>query len=245
MIKKNGDGTNRIDPEDFTETSNGVQGSSETSNGEKRRTRIIEGCGQQGSGGPPVGKNQDEGRGHPSQENGCGLLPMIVKKKEDGTNRIYPEDFTETSNGVQGSAEISNGEKRIDFKGAGSKDLAEKSEKLRVIESKAGGQGMRIIEGCGQLWSCGFPVGKGGGMEKCKSKSKSKSRDRTVANAAGIKELNAARDLQKDAAGGTREADKEMEEKVTDPAHKHSILNRTGKTGADQEGKKKNKSINE
>jgi hypothetical protein len=170
---------------------------------------------------------------------------MIVKKKGDGTNRIDPEDFTETSNGVQGSAEISNGEKRIDFKGAGSKDLAEKSEKLRVIESKAGGQGMRIIEGCGQLWSCGFPVGKGGGMEKCKSKSKSKSRDRTVANAAGIKELNAARDLQKDAAGGTREADKEMEEKVTDPAHKHSILNRTGKTGADQEGKKKNKSINE
>jgi hypothetical protein len=82
-------------------------------------------------------------------------------------------------------------------------------------------------------------------MEKCRIKRKSKSRDRVLPNAAGIKELNTARDLQKEAAGGTREADKDMEEKATDPAHKYSALNRTGKTGADQEGKKSNKSINE
>ncbi len=42
-----------------------------------------------------------------------------------------------------------------------------------------------------------------------------------------------------------REAAKEMEEKETDPAHKYSTLNRTGKTGADQEGKKNSKSIND
>ena len=100
------------------------------------RTRIIEGCGQQGSCGPPVGKNQDEGRGHPSQENGCGLFPRIVKKNGDGTNRIDPEDLTETSNGVQGSAETSNGEKRIPR--------------------------TRIIEVCGQQGICGPPVGKNG-----------------------------------------------------------------------------------
>ncbi len=76
------------------------------------RTRIIEECGQ-GSCGPPVGKNQDEGRWHPSQENG-ELFPMIVKNNGDGTNRIDPVDLTETSNGVQGSAETSNGEKRKD-----------------------------------------------------------------------------------------------------------------------------------
>jgi hypothetical protein len=88
-------------------------------------------------------------------------------------------------------------------------------------------------------------VGKGGGMEKRRSGSKSKIRDRTLANAAGTKDLNTARDLQKEAAGGMREAAKEMEEEVTDPAHKYSTLNRTGKTGAEQGGKKNNKSINE
>jgi hypothetical protein len=47
------------------------------------------------------------------------------------------------------------------------------------------------------------------------------------------------------AAGGMREADKEMEEKATNLVHKYSTLNRTGKTGAEQGGKKNNKSINE
>ncbi len=80
-----------------------------------------------------MGKIQDEGCGHPSQENGCGLFITIVKKNGDGTNRIDPENLTETSNGVQGSAETSNGEKRIPR--------------------------TRIIEGCGQQGSFGPPVG--------------------------------------------------------------------------------------
>ena len=75
--------------------------------------------------------------------------------------------------------------------------------------------------------------------------SRSKSRDRTLVNVAGLKELNTAHALKMEAAGGMREAAKEMEEEVTYPAHKYSALNRTGKTGADQEGKKNNKSINE
>ncbi len=97
----------------------------------------------------------------------------------------------------------------------------ENNKKLRVIESKPGDPGTRIIEGCGQLWSCGSPVGKGGGMEKCRSRSK--SRDRTLADVAGLKELNTAHDLQKEAAGGIREAAKEMEEKATYPAHKYAL----------------------
>jgi hypothetical protein len=252
-------------PGSLTGNSNGVQGIAETSNWDKRKiegvgpkglaenskmlganksksgipgTRIIEGCGQQGSGGPPVGKIQEEGCGHPSRENGWGSSRVIVRENGDGTNRRDPEDFTEISNGVQGIAEISNGSKRIGIDGVGSKNLAENSKMLRANEPKYGGPGTRIIEG-----SCGPPVGKCGGMEQCRSRNK--SRDRTSVNVAGLKELKTAHALQKKAAGGMREAAKEMEEKVKDLVHKYGTLNRTGKTGAEQGGKKNNNKSNE
>jgi hypothetical protein len=83
---------------------------------------------------------------------------------------------------------------------------------------------------------------KGGGIERGRSRSRSKSRETSI-NVSDLKDLRENHAQQKEANGGAMEDAKGMLEERTKLVQKYGNLNRTGKTGADQGGKEKNKSI--
>jgi hypothetical protein len=80
---------------------------------------------------------------------------------------------------------------------------------------------------------------KGGGMEQ--RRRKSKSRDRPLVNIGDLKDLNAVHAEPKEPAGGAQNQPKGMEGRGTkyiSCINTALYLNRIGKTGADQEGKR-------
>ena len=66
-----------------------------------------------------------------SKNTKMGTEPRVQKTKENDS-----EGLTETSNGVEDLAEISNGEKRGKAEESGSKDLVENNKKLGAKEGK-------------------------------------------------------------------------------------------------------------
>jgi hypothetical protein len=83
---------------------------------------------------------------------------------------------------------------------------------------------------------------KGGGIERGRSRSRSKSRETSI-NVSDLKDLRENHAQLKEANGGAMEDAKGILEERTRLVQKYGNLNRTGKTGADQGGKEKNKSI--